>query len=743
MTEMCSFEELDQLYVSILNRLYLTCRGAKARQNSQRLFQWVYAAYRPLYVEELRFALGIKAGSATKTTQLIKRFENALLEIGQDKVVRLIHTSFLEFFAQMQETTAFPHLQCNFKVDASTAHHLVAIDCLSFLSFDAPKGSLAQLSQTHSIARAIVVRYPLLLYVTEFWVSHTTEAIRDEIVPPSQSMPANQYLHGLVLEYINNLMDNKLAVTVWIELSWFSKMPPSLHQLADLVNTSPLPNMKQLRERLGIFTSELQHLNSRWGAILQDDPGEIWQPSISAFMKPQSWISSSQATVTELDSPQVDAGQKGLGLSHDSTCILIASKSSDSGSEVGWIKVWPSKLVICLSSIIWPITAKRCRSFVDHIHLKNNPDLYKMSSEWTASYDIKRLVDGLSTHHIEVQLPENSIVGVVKKARINGGQFEFPVAFSHDLRQIAILSYLIRIHPCSTDISRQDFSVQSLNLNQTSTQEQYGTALGLDPWYSLMFSPTARYIAVLEGPSKPGPQSKMYQERHVLVFEDRSEAWEAPAFQVLAREYLTISPFIQTRFWAFHPTQPALAIACLGETNLWFFKHPVSWVKMPVGAPLDNLAFSNCGNYLHGIMCGQRRELRMINIQSIAFDNVEGRSQISMLRQLNDEGTVILQKSRDDGTIQSQCITRLPKSSSLKKSYATLVSKLSTFDSDPVQLVINKQMEDTYSSGSKTDMNLPLLVTRNAESIPRWTSKHKLTLEFPEDSPVPHRRRIT
>ncbi|KAI3321300.1 hypothetical protein HD806DRAFT_503682 [Xylariaceae sp. AK1471] len=110
---------------------------------------------------------------------------------------------------------------------------------------------------------------------------------------------------------------------------------------------------------------------------------------------------------------------------------------------------------------------------------------------------------------------------------------------------------------------------------------------------------------------------------------------------------------------------------------------------MPVGAPLDNLAFSTCGNHLHGIVCGPvRGQLRLINIreyfeerkaltssgqehdtkaqkdcqneqlpltratkaggilptESIAFDNVEGRSQISMLRHLNDEGTVILQK---------------------------------------------------------------------------------------------------
>ncbi|TGJ84371.1 hypothetical protein E0Z10_g4395 [Xylaria hypoxylon] len=649
-------------------------------------------------MEELRFALGMKAGPATKERQLMKRFEKALpkmtgalLEIGQDKAVRPIHTSFLEFFAQMQETTASPaslYLQCDFKVDAGTVRHLVAIDYLSYLLFDAPKEPVVQLSLSlahstrgHLAKQAIYYRYPLLLYATGFWVSHATEAIQGGVIPLNQSIPADHYLHGLVLKYINNFMDNKLAVTIWIEASWFTGVPPSLDQLSSLVNTVQLPNhIKHLSERLAVFASELQQLNSRWSTILRDNPGEIWEPSISAFMKPKSWLSSYQATVTELDLPQTDAGQKGLEPSHDSTCILIASKSSSSGSEVGWIKVWPSKY------------------FAENINSKEDPNLDEMSREWNVSYDIKRLVDGQSPHHIEVQLPEKSVLSIVKKARLNAGQFEFPVAFSHDLRQIIILNYLIRIHSSSTNALRQDFSVQSLEINQCSMQGQDGTALGPFPWYFLIFSPTARYIAVLGGPSKPGPQSNAYKERQILILEDRSENWQTPDFHVLATEDLVISPLAQTRYWAFHPFQTALVVACLDETNMWFFKHPVRWVCMPVRAPLDGLAFSNCGNYLHGVVCGNSRQLRMICFrkyfeerktilssssrehgmevapvhqseqlsltrgkememiltpESITFDNVEGRSQISMLRHLNDDGAVVLQKFRDDGTIQS------------------------------------------------------------------------------------------
>ncbi|KAI0115793.1 hypothetical protein GGR51DRAFT_502137 [Nemania sp. FL0031] len=774
MSEMCEFEELDGLYVSILNRLYLTCRGAKARQNSQRLFQWVFSARRALCIEELRFALGIKAGSITNAKRLMKSFykilpkmTGALLEIGQDKCVRPIHSSFLDFFSRMQETCASstsPHLRCDFKVDMTMAQHHVAIDCLSYLLHDAPKERLSRVTQTPCNLRAILDRYPLLLYVVEFWAVHAAEATQASIIQSGQPTPANHYSNELVLKYINNFMDNKSAVTVWIEASWRFGIPPDLHQLPDVLNTVQPLNMPQLTSRLAIFSSELRQLNTHWGPRLQEDPNEIWEPSISAFMKPQSWISSNQATVAELDSPRTAANRNGLEPPHEP--ILISSQSSSDGSEVGWIKLWPS------------------RYYVENIHSTDDPDINRMSSEWVVSYAIKRIVDGLLIHHIIVQLPQESVLSIANRARRSYGRFEFPVAFSHDLRQVIVLTYLIRIHTSSAGIAGQGFSLQALNLDQTSTQKENDTARVPFPLYSFIFSPNSRYIAVLGGNSISF--ISMHKQNQALILEDRSGSWETPAFQVIAVKSLATWPHTETRIWAFHPTQPVIGITCLGETALWFFEHPARWVRIPAGSSLDNLAFSNCGHYLHGIertsrafrqipirryfeeektitsrgggpgmevvavhqseqlsLAQETKAETILTPDSITFDHFEGRSQLCALRHLNDAGLVTLKKFRDDGTIQVQHLTRLPRSSSLKQSYATLVSKLNGSESDPIQLVINKSMEDTYSYGTKPDINLPLLITRNAESIPRWTGKHKLALEFPEDTHTPQRRRLT
>ncbi|KAI3321299.1 hypothetical protein HD806DRAFT_546684 [Xylariaceae sp. AK1471] len=207
------------------------------------------------------------------------------------------------------------------------------------------------------------------------------------------------------------------------------------------MNNCPIPNARQLRERLTRLANELEHLSSRWGPVLRDNHAEIWEPSTSAFMKPRFWISRSQAAVTELDSLSPDTRQKSLEPSLNPMWILIASKSSSNGNEVGWIKVWPSKC------------------FIANIGSEDYHRFDKMSSEWTVSYDIKRLVDEKLICHIELQLPDNAILCIDQRARRNGGKFEFPVAISHDLRQITLLKHLVRIHRSPLGVPRQKFSV--------------------------------------------------------------------------------------------------------------------------------------------------------------------------------------------------------------------------------------------------------------------------------------------
>jgi hypothetical protein len=232
---------------------------------------------------------------------------------------------------------------------------------------------------------------------------------------------------------------------------------------------------------------------------------------------------------------------------------------------------------------------------MDNIGSASDFDLDVMSSDWIASYDIERLCDKKQTCHIEFQLPAGSIFGIVRKARMNNGRFEFPVAFSRDLRQITILNYLVRLLPSSANPPMQDFSVQSLELDTDRTHKTSGESIST-PWYQIVFSPNAKYIAVLKGPMKPS-QGMLYEHKEILVFEDVGNAWESPGFQFVSGEHVRLSHFIEKCFFAFHTTQAAMAIALLGETNLWFFKEP--------GTPMIDSSMMKVSNIIKNSSLGQ------------------------------------------------------------------------------------------------------------------------------------------
>jgi hypothetical protein len=79
-----------------------------------------------------------------------------------------------------------------------------------------------------------------------------------------------------------------------------------------------------------------------------------------------------------------------------------------------------------------------------------------------------------------------------------------------------------------------------------------------------------------------------------------------------------------------------------------------------------------------------------------------------------------------------QQISRLPASANLESSHASLVSALDDGGSD-FHLVLNQKPQDTYSVGRASaeqgDMQLPLVIRRAKESVPRFTGKHSLLLE--------------
>jgi hypothetical protein len=107
------------------------------------------------------------------------------------------------------------------------------------------------------------------------------------------------------------------------------------------------------------------------------------------------------------------------------------------------------------------------------------------------------------------------------------------------------------------------------------------------------------------------------------------------------------------------------------------------------------------------------------------FTHFQGQLQVSALVQDNIKGSIKVQTMRADGKIIEDTITQLPQSSTLEKSYSTIVPS----ESDKtLRLVLNMAMQDTYSMDKNHDFQLPAVLDRQKESIPTaiYTPQHRL-----------------
>jgi len=98
------------------------------------------------------------------------------------------------------------------------------------------------------------------------------------------------------------------------------------------------------------------------------------------------------------------------------------------------------------------------------------------------------------------------------------------------------------------------------------------------------------------------------------------------------------------------------------------------------------------------------------------FSRHQAQLQVSALVQENDRGAVMLQTMRADGKMIEETITRLPKSSTLEKSFSTLVPADSH---ENLRLVLNMAIQDTYEADGETHFQLPAVLERVKSSVPK------------------------
>ncbi|KAL3477514.1 hypothetical protein BJX99DRAFT_257331 [Aspergillus californicus] len=772
-------EGLDGMYSTIITMLRRRFPSKAEWDRVEKLFRWIRTAARPLHHKELRYALGIRSSGknmrkAVSARQLIPQFDKvlgimsgALMEIGADFTVSFIHLSVIEFLEQTDGcgSEAMPFLRQHI----SEAHCQSATDCLLYILHTVKPEPLSGSSRASTNASQVRQRYPFLLYAAQLWSKHAEDALKN--CPPGSQIATLPSFVGMFQEMFT-FISTPAAVTAWSEASWVFGNPPR----PILLPTERLDELKRLNEPAVIlftrFTLDLDRLTEQWGHILLAEPNEIWEPSIPAFLQSPFWIGTKDARLQTISSGDEDTAYADLG-----DAILISTQTSSNGHEVGIIKAWPSQ---AYTERFGTADCSRYQDCWSHgwtirfevVKIATRQPVVKLTFELPPE-EVLEVVDSMT----DIAEPPTFRFPVAFSPDLN------------QVVILGCLLRVVRSNEPTGSLNENQYHCQSLHLWSTESNLHAASGLQNssngrpeapqhDKWYRITFSPTGQYIAVLRGSGQPGGKH-FYGRWRLVIYKDHSSNADSPPDYQPITETSICSNGHATRVFAFHPELPMLAIVGLGVTSLWLFFDPGSQPSGIHNHPLSDLEFSACGRYIHGIeleaaLYGSRVILSIekqvaqyhhhhhktgtstalitkslplnwrlattkdhftllatttspsaIESNKLLFTRSSGQGQISMLRQCNQKGTVVLQRLYEDGTAQEECLTRLPSSSTLESSYASLLAPFTGDRStrDQIQVILNKTAQESYSCGMKDDFKLPALLTRKVSSIPSWMGK--------------------
>ncbi|KAL4941118.1 hypothetical protein BDV06DRAFT_223412 [Aspergillus oleicola] len=724
-------EGLDGMYSTIITTLRRRFPSKAEWDRVEKLFRWIRTAARPLHHKELRYALGIRSSKknmrkAVSARQLIPHFEKvlgimsgALMEISAGFTVSFIHLSVIEFLEQTDGygSEAMPFLRQHI----SEAHCQSATDCLLYILHTVKLEPLSGSSRASTNASQVRQRYPFLLYAAQFWSKHAEDAMKNH--PPGSQITTRPSFVSMFQEMFT-FISTPSAVTAWSEASW-------------------------------VFA----------------EPNEIWEPSIPAFVQSPFWVGTKDARLQTISSGDEDTAYADLG-----DAILISTQTSSNGHEVGIIKAWPSQ---AFTESFGTADYSRYQDCWSHgwtvrfevVKIATRQPVVKLTFELPPEEVIK-VVDFM----IDIAEPPTFRFPVAFSPDLN------------QVVILGCLLRVVRSSEPTGSLHENQYHCQSLHLWSTESNLHAASGLQNssngrpeasqhDKWYRITFSPKGQYIAVLRGSGQPGGKNFYGRWRLVIYKDHSSNADSPPDYQPIAETSICSNGYA-TRVFAFHPELPMLAIIGLSVTSLWLFFDPGSQPSGIHNHPLSDLEFSACGRYIHGTeleaaLYGSRVILSIekqvaqyhhhhkagtstalitkslplngrlattkdqftllatatspsaIESNKLLFTRSSGQGQISVLRQCNQEGTVVLQRLYEDGTAQEECLTRLPSSSTLESSYASLLAPFTGDRStrDQIQVILNKTAQESYSCGMKDDFELPALLTREVSSIPSWMGK--------------------
>jgi hypothetical protein len=154
-------------------------------------------------------------------------------------------------------------------------------------------------------------------------------------------------------------------------------------------------------------------------------------------------------------------------------------------------------------------------------------------------------------------------------------------------------------------------------------------------------------------------------------------------------------------------------VTALGASNV-SGPAPASVATAPVATPDHyNMEVATAG---HTTDSKSTKISRMQTAGTPAFGvSSEGLIFSALSQDISRSSTIILRNVGPAGLVTTSDLMRLPKSTTLEKSYSTLIH---TDDNKNLRLVLNMAAQDTYSTEEKEDFRLPAVFDRKTESIP-------------------------
>jgi hypothetical protein len=222
-------------------------------------------------------------------------------------------------------------------------------------------------------------------------------------------------------------------------------------------------------------------------------------------------------------------------------------------------------------------------------------EISSCSEHWYLNYTIARTADQQNVFSMTFDLPSNNVFIVLRRAFQSGKpkDFSFPVAFSADLRQIAILGCILKFIPPEWPSAGNGYSFHSQNLisyidkteddpdpklsffsQEVKLSEILAEGTAGDDWYRTEFSANGQYFLGIRGCTAPGSlhsNRSFYGSWQLIVHKNNNRPREHPNFEFVAQSSTTVSAFSDRNF-VFHPFEPVLAVSRLGNVVLWFFE---------------------------------------------------------------------------------------------------------------------------------------------------------------------------